>query len=368
MNCFKLSCLYKNKCKQQTIKSNKVLSGLQSQPALSSPILLSSDSSAHTSSSLIKTAAEDDVENNNKSINVLDKLLFNQENLGLSLNTTVCTTEVTLERSTLEQLYTDKIVVTHLSLYSTNMSHSIASSESDESFIRPGISYVLPSTNLDAASIHSIDQNIRYKLQELKCLASNLNVNLLTQISMIETVYDIKLGNLKYEASKELFKLGKKSNVFDTISAAAKSFRMRLRSKSQDRKANFYAAEKDLIEKTYELQMRSIQLEILHSINEIQMQLQYTRRHNQIRSYDDECDQVTRRHQLDKSNYTTEVAVQRRIRTRHRRRSCGYSSNDSYVSNDRRRNSLLIGGAHFVSSTTEVDHKYKNPNAIETIV
>jgi len=308
------------------------------------------------------------------------------------------------DKYTIEQMYNDNNVQTNIyfdifdkNVYSTG-SLNDSSSSSDDSVAseeemskvnihRIGSNQTLKSmldTDLsdemfkNSISLHKLEELIRVKIAALKLIAHTLNIQIPKHLTMLETIYDLKMDQVRKEAKENLKrfeyhndqttslrdKFKNRTNKFFKLNAY-----MRTRSKSVEcnkmqmetscssnksnrsdrsdksdqefKHKNYYSLERDTIERKFEDKMRMIQFEILNSINSIELQFEELKRSKELELKDQHLTPQSNRHrhrhgthhQLghchhhrrcksrnpDPSkqtviNYSTEHAMQKRIR------------------------------------------------------
>lgn len=265
-------------------------------------------------------------------------------------------TEITLDHSTLEQMYMDKdLFNSQITTINTNslMESSASSSSSSMSDSSTNSSMnLLPSE----ASVQRIDEVIRFELYRLKLLANSdhpQNTHNPVSISMLETLYELKIKTLNQESVDARRKLERDSTkrFFNVLSSKIKGFRQRSKSVDKNSNRNHYSIERTLIECNTENKIRSMQFEILASIKDLEMQYRTIRQQTMSNS------------SVKRNNYTTENAMKKRIRNRHRHHSCNSRSRCNSI-NDSRRSSICMD----FESSVIVPERYKNNYAEETSV
>ena len=274
--------------------------------------------------------------------------LFNQTQKDVSHYSK---TEITLDHSTLLQMYMDKDPFTsQITTMNTNsLLESSASSSSGFSEIETNINTSRNSLPSDS-SLQRIDETIRFKFFTLKRLAnSDTSTQNPVSISMLEALYELKLIKLNQESADILKKFDKDSNkrFFNILSSKIKGFRQR--SKSVDKNANRCKVERSLLECKMESKIRLMQWGVLASIKDLEIQFKHLHRQSNPMN--------------KRSNYSTEIAMKKRIRNRQRRHSCNHSRSRCNSADDSRRSSICVD---FESSVTVP--RYKNDHAEETMV
>ncbi len=275
-------------------------------------------------------------------------------------------TEITLDHSTLEQMYTDK------SIFSSQiLDQNLDMTSSDRSFTSfdqaAPTDIALFTNNIRDSPVKLLHEQIRFRLAALKYIAnSQLNIPTPVNISMLDKIYDMKLQALNQEATKQLSKYDKSSRVFfSAFSCKLKG--LRHRSKSVDKlHCNKKLNQRCTIERQFEAMVHSMQLEIMSSICELEVyygQL-LALQHEQMEQ------QSSSRKQRPASKYLTENALRKRIRKRHNKhhscssRSVGSvsSKRSSSEEGDSRRSSVSF------ESSVIIPERYKNACAEETSV
>jgi hypothetical protein len=278
----------------------------------------------------------------------------------------------------------------------------------------------------ESISIKKLDEKIRFKLAALKIIAIKLNVSTPAHLSMVETLYDLKMNHLKEEIKENLKQFEKKAQqdqadktnninrFLNTTTKLLKSYGLRRRAKSVDAKKdaqepklktielkdakenkkksddkalkhkNYYLLERDNLERKYENQMRLIQFEILNSINAIELQFQEIKRQrnqNKERNNSKTCkcgcansngERVQSNNQgsniKSKINYSTQVSLQKRIQNRMNKKKQQLKMM-KFLSSSSRESLVDVGLSNGVKliSSTDIE-KYRNPNSIETMV
>jgi hypothetical protein len=170
-----------------------------------------------------------------------------------------------------------------------------------------------PSNNVfNIDSVNSIDSTIKSKLANLKTTARELNIQLPAHITMLETVYNLRMNTLTQEYLTNQKKYEEKRHARNALVKhfinASKLFRNMKSvdiSSSKQTKINH-------LDQEIKKQMDSIQNELLTTICEIEFKFQKQRQNKQ-----------TTKNLLsfkpNKSNYSTEVSMQKRIRTTRKR-------------------------------------------------
>lgn len=282
--------------------------------------------------------------------------------------TQITTTEITLEHSTLEQMYTDNSVFSSQILdQNIKLSNSMDSSVTDSftSFTISSNSTVPSKSYFENSTVQVLHEQIRLRLSALRYIATRqLNLPMPVNISMLESIYDMKLTALNDESAKRLLKFDKSchSKFFNTLSVTIKGLRHRSKSIDKSHKSSIKGvciAERDALERQCETKIRAMQLEILSSINSLEIQYGQLQRDNLL-----ESSELV----VPRARYKTENALKKRIRNRHRHRSCSRSSvtkcGGSDYNGDSKRSSLCLD----FESSMIVPEKYKNECAEETMV
>jgi hypothetical protein len=367
------------------------------------------------------------------------------------------------DKYTIEQMYNDNDVQTSIyfdildkNVYSTGSLNDSSSSSDDsvaseeerreiqnltnENICRIGSNQTLKSmldTDLsdemfkNSISLYKLDELIRIKIAALKLIANKLNIQTPKHLTMLETIYDLKMDQVRKEAKENLkrfeyhneqitsfrdkfknrtnkfFKLNTytrnrsksvecNKNQMETSCTSNKSNRSDRSDKSDQefKHKNYYSLERDTIERKYENKMRMIQFEILNSINSIEFQFEelkrvkelelknhphtpQSNRHHHRHHQQGHCNHhrrcKSRNPETTKQtamNYSTEHAMQKRIRRKIQNRTLETNKNNQSL------------GLH--TQTLDVDdyserrmsrfrmafdlNEYKNPNAFETMV
>lgn len=244
-----------------------------------------------------------------------------------------------------------------------------------------------------------LDQQIRFKLAGLKLTSARLGL-FQSNVCMLEAVYGLKIDAVRVEARAVLSKFDRKTiehaekkSLNKFISTTAKLFKSyRRRSKSvelnkevsveksfaKQQHSNYYACERDALEKKFEDQMRAIQVGVLEAIGGVEQQLHEIMLRKEVslssQSQKKHCHHhhhkrcQKHRHDLNKSraNYSTELPMQKRI-NRQKERSTNLNG---YVLRDRSYDASRLSGS-FNQSLNSSDlqaKKYRNPYATETSV
>ena len=244
------------------------------------------------------------------------------------------------------------------------------------------------------SSVDKTNDMIKQRLRNLRTTAVQLNIPQPVQISMLETIYDMKMVNLRTEIESNLKRFevkskSERSSLFKFIETMATTKRLlkngiKLRSKSVDldkndsepKHKNYFGCERDVLERKYEQQIRKIQYEILKSIKEIEIQMSQVKQRQIQEAAVENCVKCARQVECScypnnpgisrnepKHSYSTEVSLQKRIRNR-------YKNNDS-ENNDRRPRSKSNRKSfknQFFFNPVDTSIKYRNPNAFETMV
>ena len=242
-----------------------------------------------------------------------------------------------------------------------------------------------------------LDQQIRFKLAGLKLTSARLGL-FQSNVCMLEAVYGLKIDAVRVEARAVLSKFDRKTtehaekkSLNKFISTTAKLFKTyRRRSKSvelnkeasveksfgKQHHSNYYACERDALEKKFEDQMRAIQVGVLEAIERLEQQLHEMMLRKEVslssqqkkhcHHHHKRCHK--HRHDLNKSrvNYSTELPMQKRI-NRQKERSTNLNG---YVLRDRSYDASRLSGS-FNQSLNSSDlqaKKYRNPYATETSV
>ena len=258
-----------------------------------------------------------------------------------------------------------------------------------KSILKP-TGYAKPSQEslIQTVSVLKLDDEIRAKIQNLKSYAAKTSAEVPANVSMLESMYEMKMESLKRQARVALDKFDRKSSSerdsrhrlsrFLTTTAkllknlngkTQQSPRQRAHSLNNSSKrespvksfevthANYYSFERDNLEKLYESQMRVFQCEILLLVNGIDAQLREIR-HGEVTAQKAYCNRH-KQHQRHRRvstgtltkkqriHYSTEALMQKRIRIHKHQYPAGSIQN---------------------LSRTEVIEKNKNPFAIETMV
>ena len=242
-----------------------------------------------------------------------------------------------------------------------------------------------------------LDQQIRFKLAGLKLSAARLGL-FQSNVCMLEAVYGLKIDAVRVEARAVLSKFDRKTgehaekkSLNKFISSTAKLFKSyRRRSKSVELNkeasaeksfgkqphSNYYACERDALEKKFEDQIRAIQVGILGAIGGVEQQLHEIILKKELSLNSGQQKRHCHRHKrchrhghdLNKSrvNYSTELPMQKRI-NRQKERSTNLNG---YVLRDRSYDASRLSGS-FNQSLNSSDlqaKKYRNPYATETSV
>lgn len=208
--------------------------------------------------------------------------------------------DITVESATLEEMYSDNINVLESSIKLLTFNKLNESTKPSKNVF-----------NID--SVNSIDSTIKSKLANLKTTARELNIQLPAQITMLETVYNLRMNTLTQEYLTNQKKYQEKRHARNALVKhfinASKLFRNMKSSvdisSSKQTKINH-------LDQEIKKQMDSIQNELLTTICEIEFKFQKQRQNKQ-----------TTKNLLsfkpNKSNYSTEVSMQKRIRTTRKR-------------------------------------------------
>lgn len=263
---------------------------------------------------------------------------------------------------------------------------------------------------INNVSILKIDEEIRYKLASLKHGALEFNANVPAHISMLETLYDIKLNSLKRDASLLLQQAQYEANsnksspngMQKLLQATSKLLKSGLHRQSQTRQrarsVDQSRSQFELIEKEYEKKIREMQFDILRSLNdiEIQMSLMRTRKMQEdtmsSKHQDEFCCQEcaerdsrkSRKKQSGRSNSSdtrsirsnvlevSQNTLQKRIRNKMLERSLNSSNNRRSSSNSVSPSSRTSWSSVASSSTSRGTFDFsqynKNPAAKESDV
>jgi hypothetical protein len=369
------------------------------------------------------------------------------------------------DKYTIEQMYNDNNVQTNIYLdlldknvYSTGSLNDSSSSDDSEAsemddrrrdvvnnhlnVQRFGSNQTLKSMlNADLSdeifknsiSLYKLEELIRIKIAALKLIASKLCIQIPKHLTMLETIYELKMDQVRKEAKDDLKrfeyqndqttsfreKLKIRTNKFfrfntnnrnrsksvecsqmETSCTSNKSNRSDRSDKSDQefKHKNYYSLERDTIERKYENKMRLIQFDILNSINSIELQFEELKRMKELELENQHLTPLSnyhhhhrhRHHQLGRChhhqrrctsrnletikqpaiNYSTEHAMQKRIRRKIKNRTLEMSKSNQTLnllsqtlngndSNERRMSRFRLA---FDSN------EYKNPNAFETMV
>lgn len=270
---------------------------------------------------------------------------------------------------TLEQMYNDNsiynrfevsssqfVYTNEVSLSSETSSLSSGSSLEIEQVNKSNLTISVESSFLDSVSIQKLDEQIKFRIGYLKHLSIQLNIQMPVHISMVEGLYDLKINQLKQEASCVLREFDQKvyneresekknlNKILNTLNATKNFFKnygmLRRRTKSADgsksfqeqKHKNYYLLERENLERKYENKIRAMQFEILNSIHDIEVQLhEMSRQKERMLQFEQEIKRPCRHHCLKhrqqnsktvqrveqkRLNYSTEVSLQKRIRNR----------------------------------------------------
>lgn len=263
-------------------------------------------------------------------------------------------TEITLDHSTLEQLYQDKSIFSSQIIDQNflNKSNSFLDTSMSANSSECSFNASVDVANLDTA-VQTIHGQIRLRLNALKYIATNyLNIPNPVDISMLETFYHMKLTAMNSDTKKILAKFDTRTNkkpFFNTLSTTIKSIRQRSRSVGRT-VVNF---ERQNLQRQCENKIQVMQFEILASLKELELHY----------SHMQELSQRCAIQEPKRPKYTTEIALKKRIRNRHKHRSCSHSrGNEREESMDSRRTSFGL------DRSIVIPHRYKNECAAETMV
>ncbi len=267
-------------------------------------------------------------------------------------------TEITLETSSLEQMYCDKNIFSSQIINKNflNKSNSfLDSTMSSDSSIDQTIQVTAHSDN----AIQTLHGQIRLRLNALRYIALNtLNIHSPVNICMLESIYNQKLNQLTSESSHMLSKFDKNNlrrPFFNTLSVTIKGLRHRSKSVERNCIKDYYSIERDLLQRKLENKIRFMQFEILSSIKDLELH------YCMLQESMCQVGESVSRH----PKYTSETSIKQRIRKRNKHRSCSHSRTELSFPvsvNDSRRISFGL------DRSVVIPDRYKNECAAETMV
>lgn len=217
------------------------------------------------------------------------------------LNKSVFVQDSTLESATLEEMYSDNtnVLASQFSIDSNGV--KLLSYTNDSSQITVKNQWTID-------SINNSDLTIRSKLAELKATAKQLNIALPAHITMLETIYNLRMNSLTQEYAINQKKYEQKRHVNVIVKHFINASKL-IKNSSLHWTKSFDVVNKnkikhDDLENQIKLQIDSIQNELLTTICEIE--LKFKKEQNKSSIY------------KQRINYWTEVSMQKRIRNRKR--------------------------------------------------
>lgn len=212
------------------------------------------------------------------------------------LNKTQIVQDSTLESATLEEMYADNINVVASNVKLIGYSND---------------SFQL-SVNQSFDSIQNLDSTIRSKLSQLKATARQHNIQLPAHITMLETVYNLRMNNLQREyliTQKKLEEKRQVNKLVKHILNASKLIRSHTAYWSKSVNIKSQSKYHDL-ECQLKKQMDSIQTELMTTLCEIELRFKKEQQQHRL---------IQHSNRRQKTTYFTEVALQKRIRLNKKR-------------------------------------------------
>ncbi|CAF0709766.1 unnamed protein product [Brachionus calyciflorus] len=290
------------------------------------------------------------------------------------------------ETYTFEQMYNDNSIYNQLDK-SYSIANQLSSESSDssydelsETFLNSNRQNSIQINFFDNISIQKLDEEIKARFVQLKQCSNLLKINVPVQITMVESLYDLKIENIKLEAFNILKEFDERvhnqkenektslNKIMYPIIATRNFLKNYSRKRTtpveisklektfiEQKHNNYYLIERENIERKYENKIREIQFEILNVIYGIELQLKdylrqkermviETKQNTQSR-HRKRCTQLLSNHNIshvglytkrNKLNYSTEIGIQKRIRVRQQtkdgeiRKSIRNSSNSTF--------------------------------------
>jgi hypothetical protein len=207
-----------------------------------------------------------------------------------------------IEAPTLEMMYQDNSIYASQQPLNNNSQHSMLTNTTIYQLTDQ------PNYFINSVSILKLDQEIHFKLAQLKQVSYELHLNAPVHISMLESLYEMKLSSLRRDGYLELKQFDRDTdlvndkesgsakrgrNLSKLIQATGKLIKSGIR-RHHSRSKSVDASEKDTvarvsariqkreaIEKTYESKIRDMQFEIIKSIGDIEIQMAFLKRRHQ---------------------------------------------------------------------------------------